>query len=296
MVEGQEGVSWDDWVALARAAEDGGYEALLRSDHYFSVAGEAERGALDAWGTINALSAVTERIRLGTLVSPVTFRPAAVLAKLALTADHVSGGRIDVGMGTGWWQAEHERYGFPFPPMGERMDELERQLAEVTRFWAETPPAPVQQPRPRIVMGGQARKRSAALAARYADEYNVLYVSTDEARARGGRLARAAEAAGREPLRLSLMTGFVIAEDEAGLRDQARRLLAWNGDPDGDPDALLTARREESHWLVGTPGQVVEQIAGYAAAGVDRIALQHHLYADRDVLALIARDVLPAVA
>src|SRR3954451_1709804 len=180
MVEGQEGVGWPDWLALAGTAEELGFEGLRRSDHYFSVGGADERGALDAWGTVNALAAVTQRIRLGTLVSPVTFRPPAVLAKLALPADHVSGGRIDVGMGTGWWQAEHERYGFAFPPMGERMDEVERQLGEVTRFWAETPPAPVQQPRPRIVMGGQAKKRSAGLAARYADEYNVLYVSPDE--------------------------------------------------------------------------------------------------------------------
>src|SRR3954462_3602698 len=199
MVEGQEGVGWPDWLALAGAVEELGFEGLLRSDHYFSVSGGGERGALDAWGTVNALAAVTQRIRLGTLVSPVTFRPASVLAKLALTADHVSGGRIDVGFGTGWWQAEHERYGFPFPPMKERMDELERQLGEVTRLWAETPPAPVQQPRPRIVMGGQARTPPAGRAARYADEYTVLYVSPDEARARGERLARAAEAAGRGP-------------------------------------------------------------------------------------------------
>ena len=156
MVEGQEGVGWPDWCALAGAAEELGFEGLLRSDHYFSVSGAGERGALDAWGTVNALAAVTERIRLGTLVSPVTFRPAAVLAKLALTADHVSGGRIDVGMGTGWWQAEHEAYGFPFPSIGARMDELERQLEAVTGFWARTRPAPVQRPRPRIVMGGAA--------------------------------------------------------------------------------------------------------------------------------------------
>ena len=297
MIEGQEGVTWDDWQALAHAAETGGYEALLRSDHYFSVAGNTERGALDAWGTVNALAAVTRRIRLGTLVSPVTFRPPAVLAQLALTADHVSGGRIDVGMGTGWWQEEHERYGFPFPPLRERMDELERQLGEVTRYWAETPPAPVQQPRPRIVMGGQAKRRSAALAARYADEYNMLYVGPDEVRERGERIARACEAAGRErPPVLSLMVGFVIAEDEDGLREQARRHLAYNGVEGGDPDAFLRERREQNHWLVGTPAQVLEQIDGYAAAGVERIALQHLLYTDRDVLALIARDVLQELA
>src|SRR4051812_37406095 len=199
MVEGQEGVGWADWLALAGAAEELGFEGLRRSDHYFSVSGAGERGALDAWGTINALAAVTDRIRLGTLVSPVTFRPAAVLAKLALTADHVSGGRVDVGMGTGWWEAEHEAYGFPFPPMRERMDELERQLEAVNRFWAETPPAPVQSPRPHLVMGGQAGPRSARLAARWADEYNVLYCSPEDARERTDRVREACERAGRDP-------------------------------------------------------------------------------------------------
>ncbi|MEA2292548.1 MAG: hypothetical protein QOE86_187 [Solirubrobacteraceae bacterium] len=296
MIEGQEGVAWADWLALAEAVQTGGYEALLRSDHYFSVAGQAERGALDAWGTINALAAVTSGIRLGTLVSPVTFRPPAVLAKLALTADHVSGGRIDVGMGTGWWQEEHERYGFPFPPMKERMDELERQLGEVTRLWAETPPAPVQQPHPRIVLGGQAKRRSASLAARYADEYNMLYVDPAEARARGDRLATACETAGRDPgeLRLSLMTGFVVGSDDAALREQAERHMAWTGET-GDPGAWLENRRDAMHWLVGTPDEVVERIQQYTQAGIGRIALQHHLFGDRDVLALVARDVVPHV-
>lgn len=296
MVEGQEGVSWDDWRGLAEAAEAHGYEALLRSDHYYSVMGAGERGALDAWGTINALAALTSTIRLGTLVSPVTFRPPAVLAKLALTADHVSGGRIDVGMGTGWWQAEHDAYGFPFPPMKARMDELERQLEAVTRLWAETSPAPVQQPRPRIVLGGRAKARSAALAARYADEYNVLGVSPDDARAGGERLRAACEAAGRDPstLRLSLMTGFVVGADEAELRERGRRLMAWSGE-DGDVDAWLRGRAQEQHWLVGTPETVVARLREYADAGIERTALQHNLVGDHEALALISRDVAPAL-
>jgi alkanesulfonate monooxygenase SsuD/methylene tetrahydromethanopterin reductase-like flavin-dependent oxidoreductase (luciferase family) len=297
MVEGQEGVGWDDWLALARTAEDHGYQALLRSDHYFSVAGEAERGALDAWATINALAAVTERIRLGTLVSPVTFRPPAILAKLALTADHVSGGRIDVGMGTGWWAAEHETYGFAFPPMRERMDELERQLGEVTRLWAETPPAPVQSPHPRIVLGGQAKARSAALAARYAAEYNMLFADPGGVRERSGRLRAACEAGGRDPstLALSLMTGFVVGEDAADVRRRAERLMAWRGET-GDPQAWLRARASEDSWLVGTPAEVVERLEEYADAGVRRVALQHHLFTDLEVLELIARDVMPHVS
>ena len=128
MIEGQEDVTWEDWVALADACERSGVETLFRSDHYLSVEGETERGALDAWGTINALAARTTTLRLGTMVSPTSFRHPSVLAKLATTADHVSGGRIDLGMGTGWSEIEHTAYGFPFLSMKERMDVLEEQL------------------------------------------------------------------------------------------------------------------------------------------------------------------------
>ena len=140
MIEGQEGVGWDDWLALAGSAEAGGFEALLRSDHYLPFA--QGDGALDAWGTICALGAVTERILLGTLVLPFTIRPAAILAKLALTADHISGGRIDLGIGTGWHEDEHKEFGFPFPPMPQRFDELARQVDEILRDPApDRPPA-----------------------------------------------------------------------------------------------------------------------------------------------------------
>ena len=128
MIEGQEDVTWEDWVALADTCERCGIEALFRSDHYVSVMGEGERGALDAWGTINALAARTTTLRLGTMVSPTSFRHPSVLAKLATTADHVSNGRIELGLGTGWSEVEHTAYGFPFLSMKERMDVLEEQL------------------------------------------------------------------------------------------------------------------------------------------------------------------------
>src|SRR4051812_49546516 len=127
MIEGQEDVGWEDWVAIARACEEHGVESLFRSDHYLSVEGRAGRGSLDAWATIAALAAVTSTVRLGTLVSPATFRHPSELAKVVVTADHVSGGRVELGLGTGWNQAEHEAYGFPFPPMGERMKMLAEQ-------------------------------------------------------------------------------------------------------------------------------------------------------------------------
>lgn len=134
MIEGQEGVTWDAWLRLARACEEHGFEGLFRSDHYLSFWRPEERGALDAWGTVTALAAVTQRIRLGTMVSPVTFRDPSVLAKMAATADHVSGGRVELAMGAGWFEREHRAYGLPFPPARERVDMLAEQVEIVHRL------------------------------------------------------------------------------------------------------------------------------------------------------------------
>src|SRR5262245_51195870 len=131
MIEGQEDVTWEDWVALAAACEQSGVGTMFRSDHYLSVVDRSERGSLDAWATIAALAAVTEKLRLGTMVSPATFRHPAVLAKMAVTADHVSGGRVELGIGAGWWEREHEVYGFDLPPISPRLDLLEEQMQVV---------------------------------------------------------------------------------------------------------------------------------------------------------------------
>src|SRR6476660_4071090 len=146
MIEGQEGVTWQQWLALAQTTEAAGLEGLFRSDHYRSIVRGEPAGALDAWATLAALAARTERIRLGTMVSPVTFRPASVLAKNVVTVDHVSGGRVELGIGAGWFEAEHATYGFPFGTTRGRLDELVRQLAEIRRQWApggEVWPKPV---------------------------------------------------------------------------------------------------------------------------------------------------------
>src|ERR671918_772621 len=189
MIEGQEGVSWEEWLALALACEEHGLEGLFRSDHYHSLDPGPDLGSLDAWTTLAALAARTERIRLGTLVSPATFRHPAVLAKSAVTVDHVSGGRVEVGMGAGWHAGEHRAFGFPFPDDRERLDILEEQLEVVHRLWDgdDSPfqgrhyrldgvahrPRPVQRPHPPLILGGAGGARSARLAARWADEYNT---------------------------------------------------------------------------------------------------------------------------
>src|SRR5688500_7046583 len=191
MIEGQEGVSWEDWLALAQACEQHGVEALFRSDHYLSGTDPA-RAALDAWTVIPALAARTERLELGTLVSPVTFRRAAVLANASMTAQEVSSGRVSLGMGTGWMQAEHEAFGFPFPEMKTRVRWLAEQIEAVKRFWADGP-------HPRLIVGGSGLSGTIVPAAKWADEYNTVMVTPAECAARREKLARACEREGREP-------------------------------------------------------------------------------------------------
>jgi F420-dependent oxidoreductase-like protein len=301
MIEGQEGVEWADWVALARACERLGFDALFRSDHYLSVGGRAERGSLDAWGTVSGLAAITTTLRLGTLVSPATFRHPSVLAKAAVTADHISSGRVELGIGTGWLEEEHAAYGFAFPPMGERMARLQEQLEVVTRAWRDGPqsfdgdyyaidnldarPKPVQRPRLPLIVGGAAGPRSAALAARYADEYNTVYVTPEVAQERRRTLDRACEAHGRGPrtIRFSMMNGFVIGENRRELEARRARLTDWGAEP-GEP------------WIVGTPDEFVARLREYEAAGVEAVMLQHHLFHDEEALELIGREVIPALA
>jgi F420-dependent oxidoreductase-like protein len=300
MIEGQEDVTWDDWVALAEACERLGFEALFRSDHYGSVEGVESRGSLDAWATVNALAAITSEVRLGTLVSPATFRHPSVLAKNAATADHISGGRIELGIGTGWNEREHRAYGFEFPPLKTRMDRLAEQLEIVRGSFSDGPfdftgerysvealdarPKPLQEPLP-IVMGGAAAPRGAALAAEFAAEYNVVYATPDDAAAAGSRLDAACEQADRDPstLRHSLMHRLIVGRDEDELRSRASQLGA----------DLDDAR---ANGLTGTPDEVVARLREYQSAGIERVMLQHLLHRDIEALELVAAEVLPAFA
>jgi alkanesulfonate monooxygenase SsuD/methylene tetrahydromethanopterin reductase-like flavin-dependent oxidoreductase (luciferase family) len=277
MIEGQEGVTWEQWLALAQAAEAAGLDGLFRSDHYRSIVRGEPSGALDAWATLAALAARTERIRLGTMVSPVTFRPASVLAKNVVTVDHVSGGRVELGIGAGWYELEHETYGFSFRTARERVDELARQLAEITRQWTEADdvcPAPLQRPRPPIVVGGRAKPRTVALAVRFADEYNTVSPTVDEARERRRSVDDAARAAGREPLRFSMMTGCVVGRDRAEVEQRVR---AWRNvtGRDGDPP------------LSGTVDELAERLRAYESVGVERAMLQHLDHEDVEMVAVL---------
>jgi F420-dependent oxidoreductase-like protein len=309
MIEGQEDVTWEDWQALAAACEEHGVGAMFRSDHYLSVADRIERGALDAWGTITALAAVTEKLRLGTMVSPATFRHPAVLAKAAVTADHVSGGRVEVGIGAGWWEREHELYGFDLPPVRPRMDALEEQMQVVRGHWGPGPfsfegehfraeeldarPKPVQQPLP-LILGGRGGPRSLRLAARYADEYNTVMLTVEEVADLRARLDAACEAEDRDPatLPLSMMTGWLVGADSADLHDRAGQLSEWQG---GGGDGVAFVAGQPSSTILGTTAEAIEQLHALKQAGVTRVMGQHLLHRDLDAIALMGRQIAPAL-
>jgi alkanesulfonate monooxygenase SsuD/methylene tetrahydromethanopterin reductase-like flavin-dependent oxidoreductase (luciferase family) len=297
MIEGQEDVTWGQWLALARACEESGLEGLFRSDHYRSIVRGDPAGSLDAWTTLTALGAVTERIRLGSLVSPVTFRPASVLAKSVVTADHVSRGRVELGIGAGWFEAEHEAYGFPFLNARERVTLLREQTETIVRQWTEDGavwPKPVQQPRPPLIVGGSAKRGTVEPAVRWADEYNTTAATADDCRDRRRVLDEACRAAGRDPssLRLSLMIGCVVGADEAELRDRAARFLEL-ARRDVSVDEFLRGPNPKS--IVGTVEQVVEQLRERERAGVERVFLQHLDHEDVEAVRLLGREVAPAV-
>ena len=311
MIEGQQGVTWKRWLALAEAAERLGFEGLFRSDHYFSSGGVGGRGSTDAWGLLAALAARTERIRLGTLVSPVTFRLPSVLAKNAATVDEVSGGRVEIGMGAGWWTEEHTQFGIPFPPTRERFEMLEEQLEIVHRLLtedrfsfegthysladAECFPKPVQRPRPPIVVGGKkVGTWMQRLIGAWADEFNTVGGSPGEIRERFGRARDGVAAAGRDPdtLVTSMMTWCFVAptEDEYVAKLERARSL----DPTAGPFDEYRADIE-ADCIVGTPERAAETLSKYAAAGVQRIMLNHELYDDVEMLELLATQVFPKV-
>ena len=277
MIEGQEGVTWPQWLALADASEAAGLDGLFRSDHYRSVFRGEPAGSLDAWTVLAALAARTKRLRLGTMVSPVTFRPAAVLAKSVVTVDHISAGRAELGIGAGWYEGEHAAYGLPFLTGRERLDELDRQLEEIERQWSdaatEIQPKPLQRPRPNVIVGGTAKPRTVAAAIRHADEYNTVFPTVEETRDRRRILDDAARAAGREPLTFSMMTTCVVGRDRAEVRERLEAVAQVNDAP--------------VRGVVGTVDEVCESLRAYAAAGLDRAMLQHPRHEDVEMVAVL---------
>jgi F420-dependent oxidoreductase-like protein len=308
MIEGQEDVTWDDWVAIARACERSGVGTLFRSDHYYSVVDRAERRSLDALTTLGALAAVTERLRWGTMVSPATFRHPSVFAKSIATIDEISGGRVEPGLGAGWWDREHEAFGFDLPEMGPRMDAFEEQLEVITGQWGEGSfsfdgehfklvdvdalPKPVQRPMPFIV-GGRGGPRSMRIAVRWASEYNTVFSGPERIRELRGKLDAACAKQGRDPatLPLSLMTGWIVGGTRAEVVDRAARLAQWQNK--GDDGEKFLAEEADDSWIVGTVEEAVEQLRILHEAGCHRIMAQHLLHRDTEAIELIGREVAP---
>ncbi len=276
VVQGQEGVDWDEWLALARAAEESGLDCIFGSDHYRRLIAHRD-GALDIWTVLAGIAAVTSRLRLGSLVSPVTFRHPSVLARIVVTVGEISGGRAELGLGAGWHEGEHREHGFPFPPLSVRLEQLYEQAEIVGRSWKGEPfdfegshyrlencgATPVAVPRPNLIVGGTAKPGTIAPAVAFADEYNTHFVDVEGCRARRQAVDAACEAVGREPLAFSLMMGCIVAPTEVQLKRRVERLTSFIGRP---PDPARV--------IMGTTEAVVERLSAYADAGVDRVFLQ----------------------
>ncbi len=309
MLEGQQGPTWQQWLDVAHTCERLGFDGLFSSDHYLTF-GDVSLGSHDAWTILAGLAARTERIRLGTLVSPVTFRHPSVLAKVATTVDRISNGRVDLGIGAGWFEDEHRAYGFPFPPDAERMEILEEQLEIIHGYFSQDVFSlegshyaveectfrhrPVQRPHPPIVIGGGGGPRSARLVARWADEFNTVGGTPEEVRGRFARVRDAVDAQGRDQSEVttSFMTWVYVGEDEAAFRNRVERARRLDAEAGGFDDYLAELERDR---ILGTPERAAERLSEYAAAGVQRVMLNHELFDDLEMIELLAAEVFPRV-
>ena len=299
--EPQQGATYDDLLTVAQTAERLGFDAFFRSDHFLGMGAPGLPGPTDAWLTLAALGRETSTIRLGTLMTSATFRHPGLLAIQVAQADQMSRGRVELGIGAGWFAEEHAAYGFPFPGAPERFDRLEESLAIITGLW-DTPlgetfsfagehhtltdspalPKPVQQPHPPILIGGNGKRRTPALAARHADEFNVPFGSLEQNRTMFARVDAACEEIGRDPGDIVRSSALIVCcgKDEA---EVARRAASIGREVD----------ELRANGLAGTPQEIVDKLATFADAGAERVYLQVLDLADLDHLELIARDVMP---
>lgn len=302
MTEPQQGYSYQDILATALAAESAGFETFFRSDHYSSFPGRPDLPTTDAWTTLAGLARDTSRIRLGSMVSPVTFRIPGSFAKVVSTVDEMSGGRVEVGVGAGWNEGEHAALGIPYPDTVERVDRMEEQLAILRGLWEEPDGWSYdgvhfqvrdslfrpRDRRPNLIIGGTGKPRSVRLAARYADEYNVSSSTPGQVSEIMGRLDAACRDIGRDPgsLARSVMAGVLIGSDEAQMRDRTAAQVAIFGDATARAEAWIDERRDR--WVLGTPDAARSRLAEYAATGVDRLLFQDFLPRDLEHVRLMA--------
>jgi alkanesulfonate monooxygenase len=322
MTEPQQGLTSGEQLAIARRAEQNGFEAFYRSDHYQSFPGPSGAPTTDAWTVLAGLARETERIGLGVLVSPVTFRHPGVFAKVVTTVDEMSRGRVDVGVGAGWNELEHVQLGLAFPPVGERFDLLEDELAMLHGLWGERDgwshegptvtvrdaqfhSKPVQVPgrpttaigsvRPRIIVGGDGKPRSLRLTARWADEYNVVSARPEQVTRISADLDAACAAIGRDPREItrSAMVGVLVGRDQAEVDRRQAAMLDAFGDEAEEGEAWLEERR--TRWVFGTPDEARAAVRRYAEAGVERIMLQDFLPRDLDMVDVLGEELVGRV-
>ena len=322
MIEAQQGLSYEDQLAIVRRAEAAGFESFFRSDHYISFPGTADRPTSDAWAVLAGLARETERISLGALVSPVTFRHPGNFVKLVTTVDQMSGGRIEVGVGAGWNDDDHLPLGLPYPDMPERANLLEDQLELLHGLWAEphgwdweghvlkvrdgqlrpgpvaTPGRPLGRdgkPRPRVITGSDGSPRGFRIAVRWSDEFNLTGASPEQARSKMAELDKACRAAGRDPKTLtrSSMVGTLVGRDTAEVERRTKDVLAEFGHASADARSWLEERR--SRWIVGTPDEARAMVRRYADAGIERLMLQDFLPRDLEMIDLMAAELIGKV-
>ena len=304
-IEPQQGASYDQQLAMARVAEEGGFDAFFRSDHYLRMGdGDPQPGPTDSWVTLAGLARETSTIRLGTLVTSATFRRPGPLAIAVAQVDAMSNGRVELGLGTGWFDTEHDAYGIPFGTFGERFDHLTEQLEVITGLWStpvgetfsysgrhytikDSPalPKPAQRPHPPIILGGAGPKRTPALAARFATEFNVPFHSLADFSRQVDNARRACEAAGRDPSSMTYSAALrvVCGRDETEVERRAQAIGH-------------TVEYARQSGPIGTPPEVVEQLGAYAGAGAERAYLQLLDIDDLDHVRLLAAEVMPHLA
>ena len=312
MIEAQQGLSYAEQLDLARLAERLGFEAFFRSDHYSSFPGPAGKPTTDAWTVLAGIARETKTIRLGALVSPVTFRHPGSFAKVVTTADEMSRGRIEVAVGAGWNHLEHSQLGLAFPEITARADLMEDQLAILHGLWEEPDgwsfegkkvhiekavfhPKPIQRPHPPIIVGGEGSPRSLRLAARYADEYNMSSAGPDVCGPAFSRLDEQCRKIGRDPATIhrSVMAGLLVGADEPEFQRRVRDQIAMVREDASDAAEWLKIR--SPRWIAGPPDRARAMVARFAAAGVERIMLQDMLPRDHAMIELAARELIGRV-
>jgi F420-dependent oxidoreductase-like protein len=306
MIEGQEGLTWERWFRIADRVESLGLDSLWRSDHFFSLMGHPERPALECWTSLTALAQRSRRIGFGPLVSPMTFRHPALLARMAAAVDELSNGRLVLGLGAGWNDAEHAAFDIALPPLKERFDRLEEGIAVIKALWSGGPidfegryyslrgavayPRPVQQPGPPLLIGGDGEIRLLRIVARDADEWNSHAAGPEVYKVKRAKLEDHCRAVGRDPnaIHRSWMGGILIGRDAGEVAQKGRWMQSFLPGLSGVlPDAAPDELRRRS-WIVGTPDQVASQLDGWSALGIERVMFQWYDLDDLDGFGLLA--------